>query len=251
MTFPCHYDEQIPARLREADALLTRARAAMPQDRAAQEELLLDFLARFTSNSAGIEGVTATVEETARILRGYDVPSLPLETKVQLTGYRDAFYYMRNCLHARQPLTQDMIRMLHFIATPMGDDQRGRYRDVQIHLAIRTQVPPEPEEVPAVMDGLMAAYEQQRTLHPLLLAAWFHLAHESIHPLHLANGRVERLLVSYLLMGHGYFPVCVKVADRPRYLHAFDVYYETGDITPMAEYIIALEIEELRNCLNR
>ena len=182
----CHYDERILPELWKTDALLARAKACLPGEGEDREERLLNFLIRFTCNSLAIESLTATEEKAARILRGYDVPSLPLEIRVQLTGCRDAFYYMRGRVHAGEPLTQEMIRMVHFLCTPMGDDERGRYRSVQIHVPVRTQVPPEPEEVPGAMDRLMEEYARCE-LHPLLLAAWFHLAHESIHPLHLGH----------------------------------------------------------------
>jgi len=172
-------------KLRTVDALLEKAKARLPapEDR---DELLLQFLFRFIWNSAAFEGFQATPEQLERLLRGYDVPELKLEEKVQLTGYRDAFYHMRSCVHRGEDLDQDLIRKLHFISTPMGDPCRGAYRDRQIHVAIRTQVPPEPEEVSGWMDRLMQDY-RSCSLHPIALAAWFHLQHESIHPLYLAN----------------------------------------------------------------
>lgn len=234
--------------LSQVNALLPQARQAFPRTSEERDRALLDFLISFVHHSAGIEGVHATLEQTERVLRGLDEPQLPMEIRVQLTGYRDAFYFMRS--HLNEPLSQDMIRFLHFLCTPMGDDQRGRYRDVQIHVVTRTQLPPEPEQVPQAMDELMQAYHQC-TLPPVLLAAWFHLHHESIHPLHLANGRTERILVNYLLMRHGYLPVCIKQTDRQRYLASFAHYYKTGDITPMAEYLLELEKEVLLRCISR
>lgn len=234
-------------KLQKADALLARAKEKLPEPEE-RDELLLRFLFRFIRNSAAFEGFQANEVQLERLLRGYDVPMLRLEEKVQLTGYRDAFYYMRGCVHRGEDLSQDLIRKLHFISTPMGDPCRGVYRDRQIHVAIRTQVPPEPEDVTAWMDRLMEDYHRC-TLHPIALAAWFHLQHESIHPLYLANGRTERLLVSHILMSRGYFPLCVRIEDRKDYLHAFDIYYETGDILPMACYLADLECMELEHFL--
>lgn len=82
-------------------------------------------------------------------------------------------------------------------------------------------VPPPPERVAGLLDGLDALLQQERTAHlaapvPVLLgAAHAHL--EAIHPFADGNGRIGRAMLPLLLAERGYPPVAIAgFLDRNR-----------------------------------
>lgn len=98
-----------------------------------------------------------------------------------------------------------------------------------------------PEEVPGMMQDLMAWYDSASDLHPVQKAAILHHRFIVIHPFGDGNGRTARLLVNYHLMRHGLMPLVVKSADKSNYLHCLKL-ADAGDLTPFAEYLADAEV---------
>lgn len=98
-----------------------------------------------------------------------------------------------------------------------------------------------PEEVPALMQELMAWYNAPSDLHPIVKAALLHHKFILIHPFSDGNGRTARLLVNYHLMRQGLMPLVVKSADKANYLRSLKL-ADAGDIVPFTEYLAEAEI---------
>ena len=98
-----------------------------------------------------------------------------------------------------------------------------------------------PEEVPGMMQDLMAWYSSSTDLHPVQKAAILHHRFILIHPFGDGNGRTARLLVNYHLMRHGLMPLVVKSADKSNYLRYLKL-ADAGDLTPFAEYLADAEV---------
>jgi excisionase family DNA binding protein len=67
---------------------------------------------------------------------------------------------------------------------------------------------------------------QNPQFDPITLIAASHILFETIHPFRDGNGRVGRILLSYLLIGNGYINLAIKGTqknDRDKYYHALEV----------------------------
>ena len=100
-------------------------------------------------------------------------------------------------------------------------DSRIGYKKVpNIILGRRTRLCP-PEKVPEEMKKLLSWHNENRDkTYPLELAFKFHYKFERIHPFADGNGRVGRMLLNYILLNKGYFPVIIRNNQRGKYLLA-------------------------------
>lgn len=99
---------------------------------------------------------------------------------------------------ASQPLSEALIKKLHFILKSGTSDSRrewfavGAYKRLPNEVGGRETVPP--ESVPGRMKELLASYSKgkSKTLEELIA---FHYAFEAIHPFQDGNGRIGRLIL--------------------------------------------------------
>jgi Fic family protein len=73
-------------------------------------------------------------------------------------------------------------------------------------------------------------------LHPLLLAATFHLRFVNIHPFDDGNGRMARLLMNLILMQAGYVPVIIHTHSKGEYLLAL----EKADAGELEDFMVLI-----------
>jgi hypothetical protein len=101
----------------------------------------------------------------------------------------------------------------------IDDDNAGRYRQVAVRIAGARHIPPEPWDVPALMDDLVTwmASRAARKLHPIERASIAHHRFVAIHPFVDGNGRTGRLLLNLLLFRDGYPPAVIERTNRRQY----------------------------------
>lgn len=98
----------------------------------------------------------------------------------------------------------------------------GNYRKTPI--GVRSNplaIFPYPAEVPACMKRFFqwrAQVNEQRKLHPLIIACQTVVYIVHIHPFPDGNGRVSRMIMHDYMLRHGYLPVVVQGLDRRDYL---------------------------------
>ena len=79
------------------------------------------------------------------------------------------------------------------------------------------------------MSALVDWFNRETTTHPIEKAAIFHAEFETIHPFSDGNGRTGRLLMNYMLVKAGYWPVNIRYAeDRQTYYDALTAFNKTG-----------------------
>ena len=118
----------------------------------------------------------------------------------------------------------------------------GRVRDVQnwiggSHHSPRNAlfVPPPPDDVPALLDDLVA-FSNRDDVEPVTQAAIAHAQFESIHPFTDGNGRIGRALIGAILRRRGVTPHTVLpvasalAADTTHYFSLLTA-YRSGDVT--------------------
>ncbi len=216
--------------------------ALRPIDREQEQRILQKFQIEWNYHSNALEGNTLTLGETwAFLLYGVTAQGKPFRDYLDIKGHRDAIEYLEEFVRQQQELTEKDLRELHKILlveaytmpalTADGlPTQRqiavGRYKTASN--AVRTSTGAmhfyaSPAETPALMGELMQWYRQSKAeLHPLLLAATFHLRFVTIHPFDDGNGRMARLLMNLLLMQAGYVPVIIQTESKGEYLLALE-----------------------------
>jgi hypothetical protein len=77
-----------------------------------------------------------------------------------------------------------------------------------------------------------------KTMHPVELAALMHYKLVRIHPFDDSNGRTSRLIMNYVLLKYSYPPVIIKSSDKKNYFFALNK-SDTGDIRAIVDYVAA------------
>ncbi len=77
---------------------------------------------------------------------------------------------------------------------------------------------------------------QDKEVHPVVLAGFFHHMFVAIHPFDDGNGRMARLLLNLILMQSNYPPVVIKTKDKNNYYLALSQ-SDAGNTLPFVEYV--------------
>jgi Fic family protein len=202
------------------------------------------FVTRFTHDSTAIEGNTLTLQETSGLLFDNLSPSGKGMREInEILGHRKAFDHM---LAHDGDITTDFIFALHELVmkdtlSPKFEQQIGQYRTVQVYIRGLDWRPAAPKDVPGDMSVLLAWYSRNKErLHPLVVAVYFHVGFEVIHPFIDGNGRVGRLLMNFILHRNGYPMVNIPNKDKLRYYEALGKAQTGGDLRPFLEFVMEL-----------
>ena len=201
------------------------------------------FISQFTHDSTAIEGNTLTLQETANLLFDEIAPQKGMREVNEVLNHKRAFDHL---LGYEGDIDKGFILDLHrlVISDTLEDrleDQVGRYRKVQVFIRGVEWVPAAPEDVPADMTALMAWYSKNRErVHPLVLAIYFHVGFETVHPFVDGNGRVGRLLMNFILMRNEYPMVNIPNTVRDRYYTVLGRAQVEGDLRPFIEFVLGL-----------
>ena len=159
-----------------------------------------------------IEGTHLTIEQAERLWAGHRVKGAQVDDVRELLNYREAFNLVSEYLESGEPVTEGLIREIHkrlVEGVRGGEGNPGAYRTVQNYVASsRTReiiyTPPPPQEVPPLMQELVAWLATASGIHPVLVAgiAQFQLVH--IHPFVGGSGLSSRLLSTLCLYRAGY-----------------------------------------------
>lgn len=161
--------------------------------------------------SSRIEGTQSTLD---------DVLAFELEPKTvadpedaeEVVNYVAAMNYGLNRLQTL-PLSLRLIREIHaklLRGVRGAERQPGEFRKTQnwigperVPISQATFVPPPVSEMQTALDSLERFMHDERTLPVLINCALVHSQFETIHPFLDGNGRVGRLLITFLLVHRG------------------------------------------------
>lgn len=238
-------------RYRSAESLLemidrkkTELDTRRPLTEGETARLTEEFVVEFTYNSNAIEGNTLTLRETDMVLRGLTIDQKPLKDHMEAVGHKDAFYFVRDQVKEQAPLSERVIKQIHYLVLADKEEDRGVYRRVPVRIMGAKHEPVQPYLIQPKMEQLLEAYKNS-TEHIIPRLARFHIEFEGIHPFIDGNGRTGRLLVNLELMKAGYPPIDIKFADRVAYYNAFDEYYEKHNLGVMEKLFAGYVSEKL------
>ena len=200
-----------------------------------------EFIVEYTYNSNAIEGNTLTLRETDLVLRGLTIDKKPLKDHMEAVGHKEAFEYVSELVKDNVPISESVIKQIHFLVLADKKDDRGVYRRVPVRIMGAQHEPVQPYLIEPKMDQLLRDFAESSE-HIVTKLARFHIEFEGIHPFIDGNGRTGRLLVNLELMKAGYPPIDIKFTDRITYYNAFDEYYVKHNLSAM-ENLFASYIE--------
>lgn len=191
-----------------------------------------EFIVEYTYNSNAIEGNTLTLRETDLVLRGLTIDKKPLKDHMEAVGHKEAFDYVSELVKEQVPLSEHIIKQIHYLVLADKREDRGVYRRVPVRIMGAQHEPAQPYLIQPQMEQLLQRYAES-TEHIVPRLARFHIEFEGIHPFIDGNGRTGRLLVNLELMKAGFPPIDIKFTDRLAYYDAFDEYHVKHDLSAM------------------
>lgn len=213
------------------------------------ERLRDEFIVEYTYNSNAIEGNTLTLRETDMVLKGLTIDKKPLKDHMEAIGHKEAFDYVSQLVKDNIPLSEYIIKQIHYLVLIDKSQDRGIYRRVPVTIAGAKHTPIQPYLIEPKIQELLDNYAHSEEDFISKLAK-FHIEFEGIHPFIDGNGRTGRLLVNLELMKLGYPPIDIKFTDRMSYYDAFDAYHMKKDIKPMVNLFSKYLLERLNKYIS-
>lgn len=208
-----------------------------------------EFTVEYTYNSNAIEGNTLTLRETDMVLRGLTIDQKPLKDHMEAVGHKEAFDFVRELVKDHVPISERIIKEIHFLVLADKQFDRGVYRRVPVRIMGALHEPVQPYLIQPKMEELILDFAESKG-HIITKLALFHIEFESIHPFIDGNGRTGRLLVNLELMKAGYPPIDIKFTDRIAYYNAFDAYHGKHDLSAMEKLFAKYVDQRLDTYLN-
>ena len=237
--FPVDTVKPVDGRYKSSESLLTlidKKKKELDNRRPLTEgetkRLNEEFTVEYTYNSNAIEGNTLTLRETDLVLRGLTIDRKPLKDHMEAVGHKEAFEFVSELVKQNEPLSERIIKQIHFLVLVGNKDDRGVYRRVPVRIMGAKHEPVQPYMIEPKMEELLKKFMEGKE-HIITKLARFHIEFEGIHPFIDGNGRTGRLLVNLELMKAGYPPIDIKFTDRMEYYKAFDEYHEKNNLSAM------------------
>lgn len=208
-----------------------------------------EFAVEYTYNSNAIEGNTLTLRETDMVLRGLTIDRKPLKDHLEAVGHKEAFDYVSQLVRDNTPISERVIKEIHYLVLADKKEDRGVYRRVPVRIMGALHEPVQPWLIQSAMESLLDEF-QKSSEHIVTRMARFHIEFEGIHPFIDGNGRTGRLLVNLELMKAGFPPIDIKFTDRLAYYNAFDEYHGKHNLGAMEKLFANYLNERLDAYLN-
>ena len=210
------------------------------------------------------EGFTRDVVERA----GGQIDERTLAT---LRAQMDSLGLVLEFVRSERPLGSSFLRELHQAITRTQDtyivtDALGRVTETPLpkgqwktqprHVVRQDNTLLEyapPEQVASEIDSLVDLWrvlDADRSVHPMVKAAWLHHRFVQIHPFADGNGRVARALTLLVIEKYKYAPLVVDRWHRAAYLKALDAAND-GRLADLVQLFVKLEGAALTGELER
>lgn len=169
-------------------------------------------------SSTRIEGSKLSDSDVDKLLSNIDIKQFETREEQEVAGYAEAIQTIFDSADAIA-LTENHIKQLHrdLLRHSAKDARhRGDYKSNTNHVSAFDEEGNEigivfltasPFDTPRLMEELVAWTNKaldEKSLHPLLVAAIFTVVFLEIHPFQDGNGRLSRILTTLLLLRSGY-----------------------------------------------
>jgi len=214
--------------------------------------LLYAYVRKEAVVSSQIEGTQSSLSDLL-LFENSEAPGVPVRDVQEISNYVAALMHGMTRLRGGFPLSLRLIREIHEVLLTNGrgsDKEPGEFRRSQNWIGGTRPgnaifVPPPPELVMECMGKLeLFLHEERRDVPLLIKAALAHVQFETIHPFLDGNGRLGRLLVTFLLCAGGalrepilYLSLYFKT-HRPTYYELLNRVRATGDWETWLEFFL-------------
>jgi Fic family protein len=209
--------------------------------------------------SSQIEGTQSSLSDLL-LFESDEAPGVPLEDVQEVSRYVAAMSHGLQRLRGGFPLSLRLIREIHEVLMTGGrggHQTPGEFRTTQNWIGGTRPgnavfVPPPEELLQCLGDLERFLHATDPTLPVLVKAALVHVQFESIHPFLDGNGRLGRLLITFLLCAAGvlrdpalYLSLYLK-RNRQRYYELLQEVRMTGNWEAWVEFFLS-GVEETAN----
>lgn len=210
----------------------------------------------YTYDSNRIEGNTLTLRETDLVInKGLTIGGKSMQEHLEAVNHYEAIQYVREVSAESTIFSEKIIKDIHgIILQGIDRDNAGKYRSVPVAISGSRHIPPQPWQVPVLMEQLVAWYvENEPVLHPVVLAAEVHERIATNHPFIDGNGRTARLVMNLILMQRGYLVVNIAgdTDSRLAYYDSLEKVNLEGKKGDFIELIAGYVLKSLRGVLER
>ena len=171
------------------------------------ETILQAIDIEYTYNSNRIEGNTLTLRETDLVInKGLTIGGKSMREHLEAVNHYEAIALIKEFVTADNMLNENIIKNIHsLVLRGIDRENAGKYRNVPVAISGSLHEPPQPWQVPKLMEDLnFWIQEEAENLHPVIFAAEIHERIATIHPFIDGNGRTARLLMNLVLLQNGY-----------------------------------------------
>lgn len=202
--------------------------------------------------SSQIEGTQSSLSDLL-LFENEEAPGVPIDDVQEVSSYVAAMEHGLERIRAGFPISLRLIRELHDILLSKGrgsSKQPGEFRRTQNWIGGTRPgnalfVPPPPELVMESMSHLESFIHDDTVEIPSLIKAGLvHVQFETIHPFLDGNGRLGRLLITFILCAQGilkepilYLSLYFK-SHRSRYYELLQGVRERGDWEAWLEFFL-------------
>ncbi|WP_109742332.1 Fic family protein [Arcicella aurantiaca] len=170
------------------------------------------------ASSTRIEGSLLTDRQVEKLIGNLQIQKFETRDEQEVAGYADLMSIVFDNYND-MPLSENFIKQLHgYLMTYSEKDQwhKGQYKKFPNHvvatdgfgqvigIVFETTTPLEtPVKMQELVDWTVENLNK-RDWHPLLVIAFFTVVFLTIHPFQDGNGRISRVLTTFLLLKAGY-----------------------------------------------
>jgi Fic family protein len=213
--------------------------------------------------SSQIEGTQSSLSDLL-LFENSEVPGVPMDDVTEVSCYVAAMNYGLERLK-ELPLSLRLLREIHakLMANARGGNKLpGEFRTSQNWVGGSRPgnakfVPPPPERLMEVLGALETFLHDEKVKLPALIkAALAHVQFETIHPFLDGNGRLGRLLITFVLCVEGvlkqpmlYLSLYLK-SNRQTYYDLLQAVRETGDWEAWVKFFLAGVAETANQATN-
>ena len=238
----------------QADKTLNELKACRPLSAAALKRLREEIKLQTTYDSNAIEGSTLTLRETVFVVKeGVTVGSgKPIRDVMAAQGYAAGFDAIFDFVEGHTDLSEALILSFHkYVMLGALPEFCGVFRDHNVRIIGTTCKTAEYWEIPQKINELVNWFNNpSNLLHPIEKASLFHAKYETIHPFSDGNGRTGRLLLNYMLVREGKWPVNIRNAeDQERYYEAMATFNSDESADALTCLIAERAVEQLKYCI--
>jgi fido (protein-threonine AMPylation protein) len=194
---------------------------------------------KYVYNTDKIEGNALTFDEVRTgLTKGWEGIKREKKDILETENSKKA---IENIFDTTNELSIEFIKHLHSVTQQGIDQNAGQYKTednciIDSNGALIDNTTPFQFVDERINDLVRWYSENEKRIHPIILASVFHNQFVYIHPFEDGNGRVSRLLLNFILIKHAFFPVIIYNDEKQRYYSALRNSKE-GEIQPFVIYL--------------